>query len=301
MTRSVEDYLRFLQLEKNVSPHTRDAYRRDLERYSTFLERLDVADPAGASPADVSGFVRALHESKLASRSIARTLSAVRGLHRYLVGEGLARANPVELIDGPKLGRALPAVLSKEEVDAVLNACELPAGPDPRHLRVRDRAIMEMLYATGMRVSEVIGLRQTQIHAAEGVIRVIGKGSRERIVPVGSSALSWLETYKKVCRAGLVRTGQSRDVVFLNARGTGLTRVAVWNMVRTYARRAGITRPIHPHTFRHSFATHLLEGGADLRAVQEMLGHVDIGTTQIYTHVDREYLKEVHRTFHPRG
>jgi integrase/recombinase XerD len=248
-----------------------------------------------------SSYIQSLHSVDLSARSVARALSAARGFHRFLVGEGAARANPFELIDGPRLPRPLPEVLSRQEVDAVFAAIDTVPDPDPRNLRIRDRAILEVLYATGMRVSELTALRQNQIQPADGLVRILGKGSKERLVPIGTHALRWTEEYRRLCRAGLQRRDRSQDVLFLNARGSGMTRMAVWKIVRKYARLAGLSRKIHPHTFRHSFATHLLEGGADLRAVQEMLGHADIATTQIYTHLDREYLKEVHRTFHPRG
>ena len=170
-----------------------------------------------------------------------------------------------------------------------------------RHLWLRDRTVLEVLYATGIRVSELLGLRQADVQAEDGTVRVFGKGSKERLVPMGSSALGWIRRYKDECRPLLRHAAPSTDVLFLNARGRPMTRMAIWKIVQTYSKRAKVEKDVHPHTFRHSFATHLLEGGADLRAVQEMLGHSDISTTQIYTHIDREYLKEVHRTFHPRA
>lgn len=301
MTGHIEGYLRFLALEKNVSPHTRAAYGRDLNRYAGFLEERGVSQLTAVDAGCISAYVRSLYDKALAPRSIARALSAVRGFHRYLVGERITKVNPVELVDGPKLARPLPDVLSRPEVEAIFGTFAAIRDPDPRRLRTRDRAVLETLYATGMRVSELTALRWNQLHEAERLVRVIGKGSRERVIPIGTHALQWIEKYRRTCRPGLLRRGKSLDVIFLNARGSGMTRMAVWKIVQKYARLAGLTREIHPHTFRHSFATHLLEGGADLRAVQEMLGHADIATTQIYTHVDREYLKEVHRTFHPRG
>jgi integrase/recombinase XerD len=301
MTGHIEGYLRFLALEKNVSPHTRAAYGRDLRRYAGFLEEQGFRGPSAVTAESVSAYVRSLHENSLSARSVARALSAVRGFHRYLLSERIVRSNPVELVDGPKLSRPLPDVLRREEVESIFAAFGGIREPDPRHLRTRDRAILETLYATGMRVSELTALRWNQLHETERLVRVIGKGSKERVIPIGSHALRWIDKYRTICRPGLLRRGKNVDTVFLNARGTGMTRMAVWKIVQKYAREAGLNREIHPHTFRHSFATHLLEGGADLRAVQEMLGHADIATTQIYTHVDREYLKEVHRTFHPRG
>jgi integrase/recombinase XerD len=299
MQRYFTQYLHFLSLEKNASPNTLASYRLDLTRYLQFLESLDVTVPDKISGDHISRFLGRLHDQKLSPRSISRCISALRGFHKYLVIDGITLHNPTESIAPPKLGRSLPGVLSQPEVEAILQ--QPRSGPrDRRNLWIRDRAILEVLYATGIRVSELITLRQSDIQPSQEVIRVFGKGSKERVVPIGKSALRWLERYGAECRSRLVRGGAG-DAVFLNARGSPLTRMAIWKIVQTYAARAGVDRAVHPHTFRHSFATHLLEGGADLRAVQEMLGHSDISTTQVYTHIDREYLKEVHRTFHPRG
>jgi integrase/recombinase XerD len=244
----------------------------------------------------VSQFIRLLHEQHLAPRSIARTMSAVKGFHRFLSGEDIVSNDPTQNIESLKRTKSLPEVLSVSEIDQILER------PDcARPLGIRDRAILETLYATGMRVSELVQLKQSNLMFDEELILVFGKGSKERLVPVGTSARHWISQYQKKGRAVYSRKGKSFDILFLNARGTRMTRQAIWDIIRRYARAAGIKKEVHPHTFRHSFATHLLEGGADLRAVQEMLGHADISTTQIYTHIDREYLKEVHRTFHPRG
>jgi integrase/recombinase XerD len=228
----------------------------------------------------------------------------VRGLHTFLLAEGRTTRNPVELVDPPRAGRPLPGVLSLEEVEAIC----LVVGPprragrdDPLHLAVRDRAIIETLYATGMRVSELVDLPQGNVHPDEGLVRVFGKGSKERLIPIGATALRWIDTYRRESRALVLRPGASRDILFLSARGRPLSRVSVWTLLQRAAAEAGIRKAVHPHTLRHSFATHLLERGADLRAVQEMLGHADIATTQIYTHIDREYLKQSHREFHPRA
>jgi integrase/recombinase XerD len=300
MERHFAQYLHFLSLEKNASPNTLASYRLDLTRYLRFLESVDVTSPDKISGEHVSRFLVQLHDEKLSPRSISRCISALRGFHKYLIVDGVTSHNPTEAIAPPKLGRTLPGVLSQPEVEAIL---QQPEGSprDRRNLWIRDRAILEVLYATGVRVSELITLRQADVHRQQEVVRVFGKGSKERVVPIGKSALRWLERYGAECRPLLSRGSGSGDAVFLNARGTPLTRMAIWKIVQTYAARAGVDRAVHPHTFRHSFATHLLEGGADLRAVQEMLGHSDISTTQVYTHIDREYLKEVHRTFHPRG
>lgn len=300
MNDHVRDYLHFLRLERNASKNTIASYSLDIRKYVEFLQHHHVMDLERVTPADMSRFLEALHGEGLSPRSVTRTLSAVKGFHKFLVGDGVVRTNPTDNIDRPKLPRSLPAVLTQSETEAILNQ-PAPSAGDKRNLWVRDKAILETLYATGMRVSELISLKQAHVLAEEGIVRVFGKGSKERIVPIGGSALRWIERYQKDVRVLLLKRDRSHDTLFLNVRGTGMTRMSVWNIVQEYTRRASITKDVHPHTFRHSFATHLLEGGADLRAVQEMLGHSDISTTQIYTHIDREYLKEVHKTFHPRG
>ncbi len=300
MNRRCAEYLHFLELEKNASRNTIASYSLDLKRYIEFLERKRISAWGEVTHQHAVQFLGALRDAGLSPRSVSRTCSAIRGLHKFLVVDGIAESNPVEDIETPKLPRGLPDVLSQDEVDAILS--QPAATPnDRKNLWIRDRAILETLYATGIRVSELIVLRTSHILAQEEIIRVFGKGSKERIVPIGKSALRWIDRYRIETRPRLQRGSHSQDVLFLNRRGTPMTRMSIWNIVQTYTRKAGIEKEVHPHTFRHSFATHLLEGGADLRAVQEMLGHSDISTTQIYTHIDREYLKEVHRTFHPRS
>jgi integrase/recombinase XerD len=293
-------YLQFLSLEKNASPNTVASYRLDITRYLRFLESQNIRNIDGVSGANTAQFLVTLHEQGLSPRSVNRCFSAIKGFHKFLVGDGICRSNPTDVITPPKLGRALPGVLTQEEVEAILSQPKEGAR-DLRARWIRDKAILEVLYATGMRVTELITLRQADVMADSGIVRIFGKGSKERLVPIGQSALRWIARYQAECRVLLMRRGKSQDALFLNVRGTPMTRMAVWKIVQMYAGRAGIGKDVHPHTFRHSFATHLLEGGADLRAVQEMLGHSDISTTQVYTHIDREYLKEVHRTFHPRG
>jgi len=300
MNRHGEEYLHFLALEKNASPNTVSSYRLDIARYCAFLEARQVTDVGQVSSEQIAQFLVNLHDEGLSPRSVNRAFSAVRGFHRFLMIEGIARTNPAETVTPPRTGRSLPDVLTPEEVGSILQQPR-ESPQDRRSLWLRDRAILETLYATGMRVSELIALRQADLTVDQEVVRVFGKGSKERLVPIGKPALGWIERYRTECRTRLLKRDAAQDVLFLNARGTPMTRMAVWKIVQNYARRTGITKEVHPHTFRHSFATHLLEGGADLRAVQEMLGHSDISTTQVYTHIDREYLKEVHRTFHPRS
>ena len=304
MMQHCEDYLQFLALEKNASRNTIASYRLDIGRYVRFLESRGVARPGDVTGENVAGFLETLRSAKLSPRSVTRCISSLNGFHKYLMGEGVTLRNPVEGIDIPKLERSLPDVLSQGEVESILNQFDReprPPSDRKRLLMLRDRAILEVLYATGIRVSELILLKQRDVLESQGIIRVFGKGSKERLVPIGKSALYWVGRYRNECRAVLETRGAGKDTVFLNARGSPMTRMAIWKITQAYTRKAGIEKEVHPHTFRHSFATHLLEGGADLRAVQEMLGHSDISTTQIYTHIDREYLKEVHRTFHPRG
>jgi integrase/recombinase XerD len=296
VTSLVDAYLRYLQLEKNAAENTVASYRLDLARYAGFLEQKGIANPEKVRVKHLSAYLAALSDLGLAPRSITRTLSAVKMFHRFLVAERVTTHDPTETLETVKVTRSLPDVLSQDEVEAILkqpNTAE--------DLGKRDRAILETLYATGMRVSELITLTQAGLHPEEQFVRVLGKGSKERLIPIGKSALEWINIYIQTVRGALARGGKGKDVVFLNSRGTPMSRMTVWNIVRANTLKSGIRKDVHPHTFRHSFATHLLEGGADLRAVQEMLGHSDISTTQIYTHVDREYLKEVHRTFHPRG
>lgn len=300
MKRFQDAYLHYLTLEKNASPNTIASYRLDLRRYIQYLEGQHVASPEKATDHHVEGFLHSLRQSHLSPRSVTRTFSAIRGFHKFLLADGIARRDPTGTIESPKLSRALPDVLSQAEIDAILTQPTRELN-DRRNLWIRDKAILEVLYATGIRVSELITLKQNNIRTDPGIIRVFGKGSKERLVPIGKAALHWIDRYRKECRQLLLAGAGAHDVLFLNARGKPMTRMAIWNIVQEYTAKAGIHKEVHPHTFRHSFATHLLEGGADLRAVQEMLGHSDISTTQIYTHIDREYLKEVHRTFHPRG
>lgn len=289
------DFLTHLTVERGISANSYDAYSRDLASYLMVLKERGVSMPAAAGPGDVQAFVSTLRQRGLAPSSIARSLSAVRMFHRFLVSEGTARADPTEHVQAPKLPKRLPAVLNRGEVLHLLDQ------PDPTTpLGLRDRAILEFLYATGLRASELLTFRRPDLLFDLSLARVFGKGAKERLVPVGREALLYIRRYLQTVRPTLV-VSENEETLFLNWRGRPLTRMGLWKMMKLYVELAGIDKPVSPHTLRHSFATHLLEGGADLRAVQEMLGHVDIATTQIYTHVDREYLKEVHRMYHPRG
>ncbi|GBD06551.1 Tyrosine recombinase XerD [bacterium HR21] len=290
----VREFAAHLRFEHGLAENTLRAYLHHVRTYSSFLQALGIEHPADAALPHVEAFLRQLHELGLAASSQAQYVAALRALYRFLTLVGQTTADPTELLVLPRRQRPLPEVLSVEEVERLL---QQPDVSTPRG--IRDRAILEVLYGCGVRVCELCQLRLGDIFVEEGLVRVRGKGAKERLVPIGAHALEWLMQYCRRVRPLLLR--RPTDRVFLNARGGALSRMAVWKIVQEAARRAGIARRVHPHTLRHSFATHLLEGGADLRAVQEMLGHASITTTQIYTHLDRFYLREVHRSFHPRG
>ena len=291
----MEPFLDFLSFEKGLSDRTLSAYERDLNKLLSFLVEKGLKGPGEVSPGDLRAFVFQLKDSGLSPTSIRRALSSIRGYFGFLLQEEVLASDPSERLESPKVERKLPGVLSVEEVRGLLEA------PDPDHrLYWRDRSILEVLYATGMRVSELVELGVGDVDLEEGICTVFGKGSKERMVPLGRPARLALDRYLREVRP-LLEEGKGRGRVFLNHRGRPLTRMSIFNLVKKNAQRAGIRKKVSPHTLRHSFATHLLEGGADLAAVQELLGHADISTTQIYTHVDREYLREVHRSYHPRG
>jgi len=291
----LEGFRDFLSLEAGHSQHTVDNYLRDLRRLAEFADARGLSDPAALTRPLLREFVFALKDLGLSAATIRRHVSAVRTYFGFLLGEGIVREDPSDRLESPRLGRTLPETLSVPEIEALLAA---PSIDEP--LGWRDRALLELGYGAGLRVSELCGLGLTDLVLSEGLVRVLGKGSKERLVPIGRSVLGALSVYLHTLRPTLDR-GASKQRVFLNNRGQPLSRVGAWGIVKRAATRAGLTKTVTPHTLRHSFATHLLEGGADLRAVQEMLGHADLSTTQIYTHVDREYLRSVHRQYHPRG
>ena len=288
-------FLNYLVVEKGLSRNTLDAYGRDLGRYLEFLAKASIVGPDQVTPALVLRFLAQLKDQGLAPRSRARTLVALRTFHRFLLQEGYARANPAARVEAPKSLQPLPHTLSPLEVERLLQA---PTGDKP--LALRDRAMLEILYATGLRVSELVGLKQENLQLDIGYLVTFGKGRKERIVPMGEVSMAALRTYLQLGRPLLCRETNS-VLLFLNRGGKGLTRQGFWKIIKRRALQAGIAKNIMPHTLRHSFATHLLENGADLRSVQTMLGHADISTTQIYTHVTRARLKQLHGQFHPRG
>jgi integrase/recombinase XerD len=285
----------FLTLEQGAAARTTDAYARDVGRFVTYARSKGIRAPLGTSPRLLRDFVYHLKDVGLAPASIRRNVSAVRTYFRFLIAEGHLVSDPSERLDTPKRWLTLPDVLTAQEVQRLLDAVTLD---EP--MAFRDRAMLELAYGAGLRVSEWISLGVRDVLLEDALVRVFGKGSKERLVPIGRRAIGAVAIYVRELRPRLER-GSGKGVLFLNARGTPLTRMGAWKMVRKYVEKAGIEKHVSPHTLRHSFATHLLEGGADLRAVQEMLGHADIATTQIYTHVDREYLRSVHKQFHPRG
>lgn len=298
MKTHIDDYLGYLAIERGASPHTLSAYGRDLAQYREFLEARGRAEVENVRREDVTAFVATLRARGLAPSSVERKVAAIKGLHKFLVREGVTQNHPTGRLPLPKVPERLPDVVSIDDCERLLSQ-PFPEGP----LGLRDRAALETLYGCGLRVSELIGLDTGDVDLPEGFVRVFGKGSKERLVPIAGMAAHALSAYLTQGRPFL-RASRSlaaaEDAVFLNARGGRLSRQAVHRMVRAYGARVGL-EALHPHTLRHSFATHLLEGGADLRALQEMLGHADISTTQVYTHVDRRHVREEYLSTHPRA
>ncbi len=294
MEKLLNKFLHHLSLERGLLPNTINSYRRDLKRYCNFLKNIKISSWEKVKITDVTKFIRTLHNLGLSSSSISRNLSAIRSFHKFLLMENYVQTDPAKPVDSPKLWRKLPVVLDQHEMAKLLTQPDVIS-----FLGIRDRAILEFLYATGVRISELLNLKRSNLLFEVGFVRVWGKGQKERIIPIGEVAIEWVEKYLAESRPHL-RSANSRDRVFLNARGSPLSRMGVWKILKKYVNLSGIKKNVSPHTFRHSFATHLLEGGADLRAVQEMLGHADISATQIYTHLDREYLKQVIKDHHPR-
>ncbi len=291
----LERFRDYLALEAGNSGNTVESYLRDITRLAEYATSHGAKTPEQLFAAQLREFIYFLKDLGLAPTTIRRQISAIRTYFKFLVGEGIAARDPSERIESPKRWRTLPAVLTVAEMQKLLEA------PNTNELlALRDVALLEFAYATGVRVSELVSVRLQDISFGERIVRVYGKGAKERIVPFGKTAMGRISSYIHEVRPHLDR-GESRGVLFLNARGTPLSRVGAWGVIKATARRAGLSKRVTPHTLRHTFATHLLEGGADLRAVQEMLGHADLSTTQLYTHVDRDYLRTVHKSYHPRG
>ena len=292
----LKEYLSVIKLEKNLSENSITSYRNDLDKFISFCAKKKIDDAENVkSDLIVAFFVEQL-KYELTSSTTARYLSSLKGFFKFLFNSNYITSNPTEKVESTKIERKLPVVLSFAEVE------EIFASPDTNtNNGLRDRAMLELLYSSGLRVSELLNLKLNDLYFRDEIIRVLGKGDKQRIIPIGSSAINWINKYLLNVRPLVENKLKSENIVFLSRRGTKFSRMGLWKIVNKYVTDAGIEKEVHPHTFRHSFATHLLEGGADLRAVQEMLGHSDISTTQIYTHIDRDYIKQIHKDCHPRG
>lgn len=293
----IQEYENYLKLERSLSPNSVEAYVRDVSKLKQFLELMgSELTPLQISMVELQNFIEYINELGMSAFSQARIISGLKSFYKFLLYEGELDADPTELLEAPKLGRKLPDTLSVEEIDQILSAIDhsTPEG-------MRNRAMLETLYSSGLRVSELISLKMSNVHADVGFLRIFGKGSKERLVPIGREALKYIKIYMDEVRVHLDIKHGHEGFLFLNRNGKQLSRQMVFIVIKNLVEKAGIKKTISPHTFRHSFATHLIEGGADLRAVQEMLGHESITTTEIYTHLDRDYLKQVIQEFHPRS
>lgn len=290
------EYLHHLRIEEGLAQNTIQSYKRDLKKYVNFLSERGIHSFESISKKDILQYLQYLDDESLAASSVSRMISALRKFHTYLHLEGIASLNPMEEIKLPKKKQSLPKSLSMQEVDRLLLT------PDVKSiLGLRDRAILEVLYATGLRVSELTGLKLSDLHLEMGFIQTIGKGNKERIVPLGEEAAFWIEEYLADSRPALSKGRKDSPFLFLNFHGKGFTRQGIWKNMKKMVREAGIHKDVSPHVLRHSFATHILENGADLRIVQELLGHADISTTQIYTHITKERLVQSYQKHHPRA
>jgi integrase/recombinase XerD len=290
--KTIDSFLNALWLEFGLSDNTLSAYGSDLKQFDKWLEAKELFN---VEQQDINQFFVYRKRQGMSKRSVARILSSLKRFYGYLLREGLIQSDPCELIDAPRLAPALPESLSENDVESLLQAPEIVSA-----LGFRDRAMLELLYATGLRVSELVELNFQQVNFRQGCLRVVGKGEKERLVPVGEEAMDWLERYLNQARPMILGARQS-DYLFVTNRGSSMTRQAFWHIIKRYAKQAGIDKHLSPHTLRHAFATHLLNHGADLRVVQLLLGHSDLSTTQIYTHIAQQRLKELHSQFHPRG
>ncbi len=305
MTKGIEmigqealaEYIIYLKIERGLSANTVISYKRDIEKYLTFLTEKKITQLDEISRFEILDFLQTLRQAGAADNSIIRMVSSLRKFHQYTKRESIMSDDPMQLIDTPKKASTLPKAISPQSIEKLLEA---PDTTTP--LGVRDRTILELMYATGLRISELVNLKLSDLHLTMGFIQTMGKGEKERIVPLGEMASQWLDNYLNGARIYLSdKSGEESDYVFLNSRGHGLSRQGVWKKIKQLALEAGIDQNVTPHTLRHSFATHLLENGADLRMVQELLGHADISTTQIYTHITKNRLKQVYSDYHPRA
>lgn len=296
MKALIVEFINYLSVERGLAKNTLLAYERDLGAYTAYLEKAHgVKSPEGVLREQITAYMHQQKKANLSATSICRSLAAIRMFHRFLVRENFCSQDPTDLVDTPKTWKRIPDVLSQAEIDAMIGAAQGRSGQS-----VRDQAVLEIFYASGLRVSELVDLRVDSLNFDGGFVRCVGKGSKERLIPVGKKAQEAVARYMKGARLKVLK-GRQTDALFVSRLGRKMTRQGIWKIIKFYADKAGIKKVITPHTLRHTFATHLLEHGADLRSVQEMLGHSDISTTQIYTHVDRDRLRTVHKQFHPRG
>jgi integrase/recombinase XerD len=293
--KSIKEFKSYLKIERSLSDNTIDSYLRDVRKLSDFSQEKNLNE-LQITRTEVKEFIADINKEGISARSQSRIISGIKAFYKYLILEDYLKVNPTELIESPKIGMKLPDILSVIEIDSLISAIDLshPQGE-------RNRAILEVLYSCGLRVSELTNLKLSNIRFKEGYVKVVGKGNKERFAPIGGVAIKFLKIYLKEIRTHQDIKKGSEDIVFLNRRGKQLTRVMIFTIIKDLATKIGMKKKISPHTFRHSFATHLIEGGADLRAIQEMLGHESITTTEIYTHLDREYLREAIIQFHPRS
>ncbi|MBP7460734.1 MAG: site-specific tyrosine recombinase XerD [Candidatus Delongbacteria bacterium] len=289
-----DNFLSFLRLEKGYTDNTLVSYQNDIVRFVDYMEKMRKKELCGVNQEEIIAFIRILTDIGLCPNSLSRNISSLKSFFKYLIGEGVIRENPMEYIHKPKLWKRIPEVLTIPEMEKLLKLIDVT-----QPMGIRDRALLETMYSSGLRVSEAIGLTSSGVFLEQEILRIFGKGHKERLVPIGRYAIYYLKLYMRDIRPLLVKD-QPTSQIFVNFRGKALSRMGVWKILKACTLRAGIERNVTPHTLRHSFATHLLEGGANLRSVQELLGHSDISTTEIYTHLDRDYLQEVHRSFHPR-
>lgn len=296
LSYAVEDFFHFIQIERGLADNTIQSYRRDLAQYVTYLtNERKIADWSDVTRNDIVAFLFMLKENDKSAATIARMISSVRAFHQFIVREQIVKTDASLHVESPKLDRLLPDVLTADEIDKLLNIQDLTP------LAIRNKAMLELLYATGLRVSELVSLDVGDLHLSMGFVRCLGKGNKERIIPLGEMAKDAIEIYLQRARNDLIKKNRRETKLFVNHHGRPLSRQGFWKVIKTVAKEAGLTKKITPHMLRHSFATHLLENGADLRSVQEMLGHADISTTQIYTHITKTRLKDMYHQFHPRA
>ncbi|GBD67765.1 site-specific tyrosine recombinase XerD [Tetragenococcus halophilus] len=296
MDEQVTDYLHYLLIERGLSSNTRKSYQRDLEQYLAFLHEKEITDWQNVDRYTIVSFLQLLQNEKKSAATLTRMVTSLRRFHQFLRQERYTDHDPMQHIDSPKKTQKLPDTLSLSEVERLIET------PDTKKvLGIRDRTILEVMYATGLRVSELIGLKLNDLHLAMGLMQTTGKGDKERIVPLGDMAIHWLETYLEEARPILCQKHPEEEYLFVNGHGTSLSRQGIWKNLKALVLKAGIMKNVTPHTLRHSFATHLLENGADLRTVQELLGHADISTTQIYTHITKKRMADVYKQYFPRA